>query len=133
MILISWRRPFFVVFAIDSSEKRPEFLAKTFFSVVVINSAKKRPEFLAKIFFFGLCHRFVRKQDRKTFLFWSSGMVAARWNHVSTECGPLVQKVADPWSKPIKSLYCTYCTKSPPSLTDFLKVHRRMHQPRCHQ
>ena len=136
MILISWRRPFFVVFAIDSSEKRPEFPAKTFFSVVVINSAKKRPEFLAKIFFlvFAIDSSENRPEFRaKTFLFWSSGMVAAHWNHVGTECGPLVQKVADPWSKPIKSLYCTYCTKNPPSLTDFLKVRRRMHQPRCHQ
>ena len=51
-----------MVFAIDSSEKRLEFLAKTF-------------------------------------LFCSAGMVAARWNLVRTERGPLVQKVADPWSK----------------------------------
>ena len=29
--------------------------------------------------------------------FWSAGMVAARWNLFGTECGPLVQKVADPW------------------------------------
>ena len=62
MVLIFWRKPFFVVFATDSSEKRPEFLAKTF-------------------------------------LFWSTGMVAARWNLVGTECGPLVQKVANPWCR----------------------------------
>ena len=30
MILVPWRKLFFVVFATDSSEKRPEFLAKTF-------------------------------------------------------------------------------------------------------
>ena len=59
MILILWRKPFFVAFATDSSKKRPEFLGKTF-------------------------------------LFWSAGMVAARWNFVRTECGPLVQKAADP-------------------------------------
>ena len=58
MILVSWRKTFVVVFATDSSEKRPEFLAKTF-------------------------------------LLWSTGMVAARWNLVRTECGPLVQKVAN--------------------------------------
>ena len=33
----------------------------------------------------------------KTFLFWSAGVVAARWNLARTECGPLVQKVADSW------------------------------------
>ena len=52
-----------------------------FILVFAINSAKKRREFLAK-----------------TFLFWSAGMVAARWNLVWTGCGPLVQKVADPCS-----------------------------------
>ena len=62
MILIPWRKPVFVVFATDSYEERPEFLAKTF-------------------------------------LFWSVRMVAAHWNLVRTECGPLVQKVADPWPK----------------------------------
>ena len=65
MILIPWRKPFFVVFAVDSSENRPERLTKTF-------------------------------------LFWSAEMVVARWNLVRTECGPLVQKVANLWPK-------TYC------------------------
>ena len=60
MILIPWRKPVCVVFATDSSEKRPDFLAKTF-------------------------------------LFWSAKMVVARWNLVRTECGPLVQKIADPY------------------------------------
>ena len=53
---------------------------------------------LAKTFFLGLHHRYVLKKSEflaKTF-FWSTGMVAARWNLVRTECGPLVQKVADP-------------------------------------
>ena len=62
-----WRRLFFLVFAIDSSEKRHEF-------------------------------------QEKIFLFWSAGMVAARWNLVGTECGPLVQKVADP--------FCSYFSHS---------------------
>ena len=54
--------------------------AKTsFFLVFAINDAEKRPEFLSK-----------------TFLFRSAEMVAARWNLVRTECGPLVRKVADP-------------------------------------
>ena len=69
---------FFLVFAINSAKKRHELLAKTFFLVFATDSRKKRPEFLAK-----------------TFLFWSAGMVAARWNLVRTKCGPLVQKVAD--------------------------------------
>ena len=59
-----------------------EFLAKTLFVFILVfavNSTKKRPEFWAK-----------------TFLFWSARMVAARWNLVRTECGPLVQKVAEP-------------------------------------
>ena len=47
-----------------------------------MNLTKKRPEFWAK-----------------TFLFWSARMVVARWNLVRIECGPLVQKVADPCSK----------------------------------
>ena len=54
-----------------------------FFLVFAINSAEKGPEFLAKIF-----------------LFWSAGMVAACCNFVRTECGPLVQKAADPWVRP---------------------------------
>ena len=57
MIFISWQKPFFVVFTIDSSEKRPECLAKIFFFfflilVFAVNSAEKKPEFLAKSFFF---------------------------------------------------------------------------------
>ena len=56
--LISWRKPFFVAFAINAAVKRPGFLAKTF-------------------------------------VFWSAGMVAARWNLVRTEYGPQVKKVAD--------------------------------------
>ena len=71
MILISERKHIFVVFATDSS----------FF------------------FFFGLRHQFGQKKPEflaKTFLFWSAGMVAARWNFIRTECGPLVQKDADP-------------------------------------
>ena len=60
MILILWQKRVFVVFATDSSGKKPEFLAKTF-------------------------------------LFLYAQMVAARWNLVRTECGQLVQKVADPW------------------------------------
>ena len=39
-------------------------------------------------------------------------MVAARWNLVRTECGPLVQKVVDPWS--ISSF--TNCSESPDGL-----------------
>ena len=80
MILIPWQKTSFVVSVTDSSEKRPEFLAKTIFLVFAIDSSEKRPQFLAK-----------------TFLFWSAGMVAARWSLARTECGPLVQKVADPW------------------------------------
>ena len=60
-------------------KKRPESMAKTFLLVFVINWIEKRPEFLAKIF-----------------PLWSARMVAVRWNLVRTECGPLVQKVADP-------------------------------------
>ena len=52
------------------------------FLILAINSAKKRFEFLAKIF-----------------LFWSAVMVAARWNLVRTECGPLLQKITDPCSR----------------------------------
>ena len=61
-------------------QKRPELLAKTFFLVFAIDSSEKRPEFLAKIF-----------------LFWSARMVAVRWILVRTKCGPLVQKIVDPW------------------------------------
>ena len=65
-------KTFFMVFATHSSEK-------DLFLVFAMNSAEKRPEVPAK-----------------TFLFWSAGMVAARWNLVRTECGLQVQKVADP-------------------------------------
>ena len=54
---------------------------------------------LEKTFFFGVRHHFGQKRYEflaKTFLFWSAGMVAARWNMVRTGCCPLVQKVADP-------------------------------------
>ena len=101
MILISRRKPFFVVFAINAAVKglnfgrRPVFFwtsppialkkglnfwRRPFFLVFAIDSSGKRPEFLAK-----------------TFLFWFAGMVVARWNLVWTKCDPLVQKVADPW------------------------------------
>ena len=54
-------------------------LAKTFlFFVFAIHLAEKRPKFLAK-----------------TFLFWSSGTMAACWNLVRTRCGLLIQKVDD--------------------------------------
>ena len=71
--------PFVLVFAVNSAEKRPEFLAKTFCLVFTIYSSEKRPKFLAN-----------------TFLFWSAGMVAARWNFVGNHYGPLAQKVANP-------------------------------------
>ena len=61
MILIPAQKPFFVVFATDFSEKRPEFLAKTFFFGLRHQFAQKRPKFLAKTFFFiGLRHRFAQ-------------------------------------------------------------------------
>ena len=54
---------------------------------------KKRPESMAKTFSFGLRHQLDRKKA------WISGedlSPLVRWNLVRTECGPLVQKVADP-------------------------------------
>ena len=36
---------FFLLFAIDSAEKRPEFLAKTFFLVFSIDSSEKNLNF----------------------------------------------------------------------------------------
>ena len=77
MILISLQKPFLVVFATNSTEKSPEFLAKIFFlggrGIFAINVAEAKPEFLAR-----------------TFLFWFAGIVPACWNLVMTECGPLV-------------------------------------------
>ena len=94
-LLSSGRRPFFffnnryaavnrwndLYLLINSSEKGVNFWRRPFFLVFAIHLAKKRREFLVK-----------------TFLFWSAGMVVARWNLVRTGCGPLVQKVADPCS-----------------------------------
>ena len=80
-----WWRPFFLVFAIDLYKKRPEFLSRTF--CPRDRFIWKRLEFLAK-----------------TIFFWSAGMVAAHWNLVRTECGPLVQKVADPCSGILENL-----------------------------
>ena len=59
MILISWRKLFFVDFA--------------------SNLAKNSSEFLTRVF-----------------LFLTAGMMAARWNLVRTECGPILQKIATP-------------------------------------
>ena len=60
-------------------------LAKTFFVVFAINAAVKGLNFWRGLSFFGPME------------WWRpAGMVAARWNLVRTECGPLVQKVADP-------------------------------------
>ena len=62
-------------------KKRPEFLAKTFL-VFAINSAEKSPEFLAKTFFYWSSPVILSKKRpeflAKSFLFWSAGMVAAR-------------------------------------------------------
>ena len=80
MILISWRKPFLWSSPLIRAKKGLNFWQRPFFWVFAINSTEKRPEFLVK-----------------TFLYWSAWMVAARWNLVRTECGPLLQKVADPW------------------------------------
>ena len=72
-------------FAAINRRNDPPLLSKTFFfffSVFSINLVERKHEFLAN-----------------TFLFWSAGTVAARWNLVRTGGGPLVQKVADPCSK----------------------------------
>ena len=86
-------RPFFFFFsdryAAINCRNDSRFLAKTYFCSL-------RHRF---VFFFGLRHQFGQKKPEflaKTFLFWSAGMVAARWNFIRTECGPLVQKDADP-------------------------------------
>ena len=106
MILISWQKPFFLVFAINLAVERPEFLTKTCFILdFATNCSEKRLELLAKTFFFwGGVVAIDSSGKRPEFmakivLFWSAGMVAACWNLVRTECGPLVQKVADLWAK----------------------------------
>ena len=83
-------RDLFLFLMIDMQQQTAEMILTLFFEVLAkilfvfilvfaMNSTKKRPKFLAM-----------------TFLFWYARRVAARWNFVRTECGPLVQKVADP-------------------------------------
>ena len=60
---------------------------------------KKGLNFWQRPFLFGPRHRFVRKKGLNfggDLRFWSVEMVAARWNLVRTQGGPLVQKIADP-------------------------------------
>ena len=77
--LIFWSSPSIRPKIVLHFWRKPFFFS---FLILAINSAKKRFEFLAKIF-----------------LFWSAAMVAARWNLVRTECGPLLQKITDPCSR----------------------------------
>ena len=83
LLLSSGPRSFFFSndrYAAINRQNASHRLAKTYFCLFfAINSVEKRPGFLAK-----------------PFLFWSAGMVAARWNLVTTGCDPLVQKDADP-------------------------------------
>ena len=67
-----------------------------YFSVFTSDSSKKRPQFLAKTFFVWFMPLIRLKKALNIFRFWSAGMVAAGWNLVRTECGPPVQKVAEP-------------------------------------
>ena len=73
--------PYFMVFATNAAEKRPEFPAKVFF---FWSSTSTRPKKVLK--FWG----------RSFLFFWFAGMMAARWNLVRTERDRLVEKVADP-------------------------------------
>ena len=63
---------------------------------------------LTSSIYFGIRHEFGLRLEflAKTFLFYSAKMVAARWNLVRAECGPLVQKIADPWARTSWFLRC---------------------------
>ena len=64
MILIFWRKPFFVVFATDSSEKKAQIFNEDLaFLVFAISSSKKRLNFGRRSFFY-LRHQFGQKKAR---------------------------------------------------------------------